>query len=205
MNHLQSLESRTLLSATAALTDATADLAELKGELKAYAVTYRADAVAVSAATRSLPKTAANRTMLSTLRRDYVRSAVAVTVAGAKLQAAGRASTGRARADFVAVFRDDSDAAAAGRLAADLEGLQKALAGPTGSLTAAATAGRTKVATDLSALVAANPDDAALRTAATAASAHSSASATAVHTTVVKLGTDLAIAIADLKATAQHG
>jgi hypothetical protein len=196
---IQSLEPRTLFSAVEALSAINADATALKAQLKSTAVVYRTETAAVSAATRSLPKTAANRLAIATLKRDQVKLAASSAVAGRELLATSAATDKKYGFDFLDVYAYPDSAAAKAKLLADMPAIEAASAGPAAGLMTSVSVGTTTINADLSALVAANPGNAKMSAAASAAAAESAAVATGVQAGVTQLGTDFAILDADLQ------
>ena len=188
---IQPLESRTFLSATplaalsvgAAETKLLGDLKTVRADLQHARPALSADLKSLTAELKKLPPSAQNKSLLATLRADENKT---VNTIRQDLSAVLRAGAGDARAilgDAIRLFLSPSNSADQKKLAADLGKLQKDTSAPLATLSSDLNTYEAKLSSDLTAIAKANPTDAALQTAVSAANTDASS-------TLSKLQTD---------------
>ena len=201
---LETLESRTLYSASPATVEAAAaavaaDVTALRTSLTADAATYKADTAALAADAAALPKTKANRKLIAALDRDGRADTARVTAVGTRASALVTARESRLTGDATTYLLDPSSTAARAKLSADLTGVEKAAAPLLAKAESTLTAAPAKLAGDLAALVAANPSDPALSADAAKAATDVTAIASADGPQLAQARIDLTAVLADLK------
>ena len=160
---VQTLESRTLLSASvippAVIADELAVLSDVKAlhaDLKAYGSAYKSDVKALHDDLQALPKSPQNMLLLNVLRADQNKCAATLRADFAHLMAVDRPALHKLAADGLRVFMHPTDAAAKATLAADITAFQSAGAAPLATFMTDLAACTTTLSADASALVNAN-------------------------------------------------
>jgi hypothetical protein len=169
MNHVQALESRTLLSTVpvALFSDISAlqtDAAAFKAGLGQAVPTLMADAKAIGTDLHSLPPSAQNRTLVAALRRDEAKSVATLNSDAALMFRAGGPKIGRAITDAMRLAAHPTDPAAHARLAADVATLQALDTALSSKFLSDGQTAATRVGGDLTGVAAANPASTMLQT-----------------------------------------
>lgn len=171
MNHVQSLESRTLFSSslpTAVFTDVLQlqhDVAAARADLLGQVPGVWTDVAALQASLHGAPLTQENRLLVATLRRDEVRCLATMQRDVLTVQKAGAAAVGKAVAAGMALSAHPTSTVAQAKLAAALAGIQTFGNNTASKLQADAGACQAVISGDLTALAAANPNNANLQAA----------------------------------------
>lgn len=203
MIHVQSLESRTLLSSSlpaAIFSDVLqlrTDVAAARADMRGQAPALRADVAGLRVSLHSVPVTTQNRALVATLRRDELNSVATLEADLLRVQRGGGATVARAIAGGKAVLRHPTNTAAQARLSAAL-GEVVTFAG----ITAAkfqndAQICETSLSADLMALASANPTNASLQAAVSTTGGGVAAFLTAAGSQLPAVQADLGKLLAD--------
>lgn len=187
------LESRTLLSVSTATvqSDAVAikkDLGVVHADIGKCNATANHDAASLSAALAK-SKTAADRSLLSTLHKDVASSFALIKSHLAAAQRSGSRDVGKVQADDRILARKPGDTATLARRATDLA----ALSADSAAITLAADAGAFQTAenVDLAAIGAAHPTDSGVQAAISTAKTNAATCVTTLSADQSKLKADI--------------
>lgn len=171
MNHVQSLESRTLFSSslpTAVFSDVLqlqSDVAAARADLLGQVPGVRADVAALNASLHGVPITKQNHVLIATLQRDAAHSLATMQGDVLTVQRAGTAAVGKAIAAGMALSARPTSTVAQAKLAAALAGIQTFANNTATKLQADAGTVQAVISADLTALAVANPVNAKLQAA----------------------------------------
>jgi hypothetical protein len=171
MNHVQSLESRTLFSSslpTAVFSDVLQlqhDVAAARADLLGQVPGVRADVAALNVSLHGVPVTKQNLLLVATLRKDAAHSLATMQGDVLTVQRAGTAAVGKAVAAGMALSARPTSTVAQAKLAAALAGIQTFANNTATKLQADAGTVQAVISADLTALATANPTNANLQAA----------------------------------------
>ena len=200
---VQTLESRTLLSASGAtiVTDEgrlLGDARSIRADVHHFGSVLKNDSRLIQTDLRGLPGTPANRTLVSTLRADVQKGVAKLQKDVAAVVRVGSADARRAIADGLAVFLNPTNARALARLAGDITRLTTEVATPVATVLADAASFQSTVNHDLTAVAAANPTNTALQSHVQTATGDTSLALTTAQNDLQTVQTDVGTLLHDL-------
>jgi hypothetical protein len=200
---IQSLEPRTLLSASSAQIVAdelkiVSDARTARSDVFHYTPILIADAKSIAADLKSLANTSQNRSLGAKLKSDATQWFTRLKTEVLSIIHTGEPDARKAVVDGIAVYLNPSNTSARSQLSADLTQLQSVTSGPIAKLLSDAASARTAILSDLTAITAANPTATTLNSDVSKATSDTNTALNAASSDVHAIQTDVNTLISDL-------